>query len=411
VTSQFKWLYRVTGSSSLGDWWESQIIRWHLVETLRLTTWEAGVIYMVVNLFRLLGSLPTYNSLERKPARKVLCICSLLLAAAATTMSSLAWHHRLTEVPLTITASFAGFIVGLMVRSGSRINKEIGGELQSELKFKMDQASYIGRILAGLSGGILRGFGTWLPLALNAITFLPLALYMFLVRPEKELYALQPVDGEPTKQKATTAWQGLRFVLSQPDMRLLFAIDVTRLIFFQGIPFGITPEIIKHDYSGTDAVYGLWMAVTGLAGWTGSIIGSKLGLKTRGVILGLMLSACCNIACSFAPNIWVYFAMYLLYVATWTTPSAQLSSEWQQLDVKWSTAVSQVNTVFLYGVGPVSLVALTWLGSHFHLGPRKILLVTSLIGMVCYLILAYLVKTRGFQHKLITGKKREDAPA
>lgn len=423
----YRLLIAVLGLSQLGGWLEVQGIRWYQVDSLHQVTWMASVTFLCIKLCGLSASLGTFPKLERRPAAQILFVGQALLSVTAGTMAALAFFGRLDVISLTVTASVAAALEGVMVKPYVRFQKEFAGSNQQKLGFLTSQSSYIGRVIAGASSGLLNVYGSWLPFAINALTFPPFSIFLLFYalrrgealpkrraskaekkREKKERRKSRFAEAAKPKEKPATALEGLRYILGHKSLRMLFALDAIRVIFFQGIPFNLTPEIIRLDYHQDASQYGAWMAVTGLAGFIGSFLAARLRLGTRSMVVSLLLSAVCNVGSALSPRYEIYLMFYLAYVALWAPPATLISAEWRLTPKKWAGAIQQVNEVVLNGFGPLTLLGLTWLGTACNLRPRTILLVTSITGIASYMVVAYLIKIRGLSETIITGKDRHD---
>ena len=392
------------GLSGFGDWLFLMATRWYQVNDLSQALWLSALTILGAKLLRLPTTVIVVRRIEQMSAWKVIASGTALLALCSATLAWTAATGRLDGGTLAAIAAFSSAVGGFIVGHVPRLQREILGERQQDLAFWESWTNNSARIVAGILGGKLGKLGTWTLFALDAVSFLPLIIYLLFSRKGDS-----KSDEGSLQSPPASVLDGTWYIWRNPALRMLVTINTIRGVSFMSLPFIVTPEIVKRDYAGGATEFGIWLAVTGGAGLLGSIVGKRLRLSTKGTVGALAAAGVSIAATTAAINYAQYIICYLCFVGFIAPAAALMQAELQLVDTKYLASVRRVSAIVEDGISPASIVFITWLlGAQFHIGPRQILFVSSLTGLLALGVLTYLAKTRGLMDKMITGKYRNE---
>jgi MFS family permease len=278
----FARLWAAETVSQLGTQVSALAIPFVAIEILHASTFEVALLNVVDFLPFLLIGLPAGVWVDRLRRRPVMIAGDLGRAAALATIPVAYLAGVLTVVQLYAV----GFVVGILTvffdiayqsYLPSVVARDQLQEGNAKLEISRAGAQVVGPGLAGILIGVLRAP---IAVALDALSFLGSALFLFLIRrPEPPPRPHDP-DGGPRPGMRREIAEGLRYVVGHPYLRSIAACTATLNLFgtmagavllvFAVRELGMTAEAIGLAFSigATGALLGAFLA-NRISSWLG----------------------------------------------------------------------------------------------------------------------------------------------
>ncbi len=289
----FARLWAAETVSQLGTQVSALAIPFVAIEILRASTFEVALLNVVDFLPFLLIGLPAGVWVDRLRRRPVMIAGDLGRAAALATIPVAYLAGVLTVVQLYAV----GFVVGILTvffdiayqsYLPSVVARDQLQEGNAKLEISRAGAQVVGPGLAGILIGVLRAP---IAVALDALSFLGSALFLFLIRrPELPPRPHDPEGGSRPGMRREIA-EGLRYVVGHPYLRSIAACTATLNLF------------------GTMANAVLLVFAVRELGMTAEAIGLAFSIGATGALLGALLANRISSRMGVGPTIIVFAAI------------------------------------------------------------------------------------------------------
>ena len=383
------------GISQLGDWLRVMAINWLIVNELSKTSVEGNLNRLIVAiatiLFSVVASLGLRSKLCGKPRTALRAKTVVLFGAAWSMLMSIVLSVlvglELLSLDGLIALGVAGAIVTVLVGpSGALLDRELAGTQQLQAALRRDQIMFLMRALVGVASGAVLLHGTWLLLAIDAVTFIPLICILAYLRRAHPAPA-----GEVDSPIDASLFRGLGIVFSNAGLLVAFGLAVVRDAFV-AIGFSLTAEIVKVDLKANGLAYGSWLSITGVAGVLGSIIYERMGHGTLAKRLRVYAFCVCGvplamICAGHSPSLTPYVAFYAVFVFLVSPTDSTFKALIRGLPQEQIGRVDRVYLVLQSGLTPRLWYAVTKLAQSAGVSPQQTLATSATLGLGCTLVL------------------------
>ena len=383
------------GISQLGDWLRVMAINWLIVNELRLTSVEGNLNRLIVAvatiLFSLIASSGLRSKLFGKPrgalrAKTVVLLGALWSMFTSILLSVLVGLDLLSFNGLIAIGIAGSFVTILVGPSSALLDRELAGTQQLQAALRRDQIMFLMRAIVGVGSGAVLLEGTWLLLAIDAVTFIPLICILAHLRRAHPLPA-----GAVSSPLDASLFRGLGFVFCNAGLFVAFGLTVVRDAFVS-IGFSLTAEIVKVDLKENGLAYGTWLSLTGAAGVIGSLIYERMGHGTLAKRLRIYAFCVCGVPLAMicagsSPTLTMYVAFYAAFVFLVSPTDSAFKALIRGLPQEQIGCVDRVYLVLQSGLTPLLWYAVTWLAKSAGLSPQQTLATSASIGLACTLVL------------------------
>ena len=265
--------------SQLGTQVSALAIPFVAIEILRASTFEVALLNVVDFLPFLLIGLPAGVWVDRLRRRPVMIAGDIGRAAALATIP-LAYLAGVLTVAQLYTV---GFVVGILTvffdiayqsYLPSVVTRDQLQEGNAKLEISRAGAQVVGPGLAGILIGIVRAP---FAVALDALSFLGSALFLFLIRRPEPPPGPHDREAVPRPGMRREIAEGLRYVLGHPYLRFIAACTATLNLFGTTSGAVLLVYLVREMGMTADAI-GLAFSI----GATGALLGALLANRISG---------------------------------------------------------------------------------------------------------------------------------
>lgn len=269
----FRWFYIAQFISLIGSSMQLAAVNWH-VWTLTRDELALGLVGLVrvlpIIAFALAGGVIA-DSFDRRKLQ-IITQTGMFIAAAAMGIATLTGQASLPII-YGATALIAGMVAfdqparrAMMV---ALVPPERIGDVGRVNVILFTVTSVLGPAIAGAA---LAQFGPGIAYLLNGLSFLPVVLVLFFVRP-------RPSDTPASRPSFGAMVEGLRFVWGQPVLRATMLLDFLATFFSSALtllPVYAT-DVLKVDELG----YGILFAAPAIGAAIGSVAMAQIGSRLK----------------------------------------------------------------------------------------------------------------------------------
>ena len=387
------------GISQLGDWLRAMAINWLIVNELRRTSVEGNINRLAVAIATILFTMIVSSGFASSgllwkkrrsstglQAKTVVLIGAVWSMLMSSLLAGLVAFDMLTFWTL-IWLGIAGAAMSVFVGpSTALLDRELAGQKQLRAQLRRDQIMFLMRGFVGIFSGAVLLKGTWLLLAVDALTFLPLIAILCYLRRSSPVSA-----GVSEGMLGNSFFRGLGIIFCNGGLLVAFGLSLTRDAFVS-IGFSLTAEIVKLDLKESGLAYGTWLSITGFAGFIGSILYEWLGKGSLArqlplyalCVMGVPLAMICA---GSSPNLTLYTACYAAFVFMVSPADSTFRAIIRGLPTEQIGCVDRVNLTLQSGLCPLLWFLVTWAGQSMELSAQQTLAASATFGFVSTAIL------------------------
>jgi len=268
--------------SVVGSWMQTVGQAW-LVLDLTGSPFRLGLVSTFQFAPLLLLGLVTGAVIDRVSKRRLVLATQVAFMLPALTLAALTWTRSVRYWHVATLAAIIGVVNALDMPGRQAFIAEMVGRDDILNAIALNSAVFnLARVLGPAAGGLLIArFGVAPAFLLNALSFLPVILALFVMRPP-----------DPPSPRRTTLGReigdGLRYAACTPPVALVLSLVLVVSTF--AINHTVTVPLIARDIlrQGADG-FGLLMAALGAGALLGAILMAVLGGKGRpplGAVIG-----------------------------------------------------------------------------------------------------------------------------
>ncbi|HEX6340651.1 MFS transporter [Umezawaea sp.] len=246
-----------------------------LVLTLTDSAAASGLVLGVAAAAQLVVGLPAGALVDRWNRRTVMLVCEAVQAVAVGCLVAGLWWGVAGVEHVVAVVVVLGVCRALSEPAEEAALPAIVPERQLSDAVAMNAArGYLGQLSGTALGGLLFGFGRWLPFAVEAVTHVATFVSLLFIRiPARER------EPAPVSRFHREVGEGLRWVWTQPVVRVVAFCAVGLNLFFQA--FYLLMIAIAHQRGVSAGEIGVMGAMLGAGGILGALVAPRLHRALR----------------------------------------------------------------------------------------------------------------------------------
>jgi len=277
----FRWYWIMSSISITGDGMENILRNWLVWEITRSPLWLGMMVFahwIPFTLFSLYGGILA----DRYDNRKVQLVAQLLLLAAALGVAVATLAGFVTEWWIFGFLLLHGFAGAIGNPAQQTLIHDIVGPSRLLSAVSLNSSTrQVSQVVGPVIGGyILLVFGPGLGFMVNALTFLPLLLFLTMLRVRRPSPIRVP---QPLRE---AFGEGLRFLRSRPTAASLIAVEMVPVIFL-GHAFNSLLPVFVTDVLHTDELgYAFLLAGSGLGAFLAAVgLAYASEIRRKGLVI------------------------------------------------------------------------------------------------------------------------------
>jgi MFS family permease len=360
------------------------------VLTLRVSTFELGLLGATLWLPWLLISLPVGAWVDRLPRRPVLVACDLGSLLLFVSVPVAAWFDVLSLAQLMAVALLTGmaevfantayrvFLAGLITPA------QLAGA-NALTQGSVSAARVAGR---GAGGLIAQWFGPVFGLLVDAVSFAVSAICLLLIRTREPEIPPRP----PTSRLRHEIGSGLRFVFGDPYLRAIVLFGGLINLAFMGYG-AIQVTFLLHTLDLPPAAVGVLVAASSAGGVLGALVAGRLGRRfgtARGLLISVLGTVPFDLLIPLArPGPLVALQAVGMFVTGSGVVAANVfigsfSQSYPPPELRGR--VSATSSMIIFGAVPVGSLLAGGLGSAFGVRPAIWVLMSLVVASSLFLV-------------------------
>lgn len=296
--------------SLVGTWMQGPVLSWVVYD---LTNSKEAL-----GLVNFLGQLPMAMLViiagvvaDRRSRQAIITMTQSLLLLSALGLAILASTHHLTIGWIYFFAVLSGVAQAFDTPARQAFMVEMAGREHLGNAIALNSAMFNTARVVGptIGGAVFAAVGAALCFFINSASFLAIILALFAM---KGLYR-RPT--EPGKNVATDFIDGLRYVASHGDIRVVMLLTAV-FSLFGGYYTTLLPAFARDIYGKEATAYGILASAVGIGALPSALITAvttKARRQERWMVYGLVLMCAMLFGLAFTTNYVVAYALYAVY--------------------------------------------------------------------------------------------------
>lgn len=263
--------------SLIGTWVQNIGQGW-LVLSLTNSAFLLGLLTAVQFIPMMLFSLHAGVFVDRYPKRKILLLTQSSLAILAAVLGLLTGLHIVKYWHVLILALLSGIVNSIDMTARQTFYVDLVGKKDLMNAISLGSSTFnLARIIGPAIAGILIAkLGYAIGFYLNALSFVPVIVAIYFIRPENVISNLKNLSGNINKD----ILEGINYVKKSPIIMLSLSLLTVINIF--ALNFNVlVPVFVKDVLKMGSGEYGFIMSAMGLGALIGSVI--LASISHRGV--------------------------------------------------------------------------------------------------------------------------------
>ena len=401
------------GVSLAGTWFSYSAMSWLIVTQLKQDTFASAAIIMlgaVIGFFgaplapRLLRttslSLNTWLAIRNfweAAALLAIAICVLFCPPAA-------------QLTLMICTPVISGLLGIVSTPANNIfMRQLAGDPNDyyRLQVLLDRNYWLARsLVSAVAGAAIFYLGIALSLTIDALTYLFFAFILLSV-PRQRVPAAK--EGVPVT-RAWSEWTcGFQAVWRVPRLRMVLG-TFTIITLLTLINFFYAAEVISKQYGKNVWVYGVYLTLTGAAGWAGNVIvGRHERSSARGrrwFLMGTMvLIPALIVLAGYSETVWMFAAIQVavsFVVSPFSTMARYELTKDRDLILESSTVLSFIRS----GATPLGVIGCTWVMALLQVPANSAIVLFGAMSLALLAIWVLVYGRNGGYTTLFTEEKK-----
>ncbi len=272
----FRNLWLGGGISLIGDQFKFVALSW-LVLSLTGRSAALGTVLMLQAIPRSILMLAGGVVTDRVPPRTVMLLSDAFRALVVGAIAGLAWTERITMAHLYALALLFGTVHFFPAQASIVPDLVPPGALRQANAIQQLTSQVVLAGAPALAGGVIAAIGVAGGFAVNAVSFLVSAVFLFLIRPPAR------GGGSPGRLWAQFV-EGLRYVRQDPVTTMVVVIAALLFFGFSGATYVGLPVLAKGPLGTGPAGLGMLFSASGAGALLGGIVGGMRAVSRRGLV-------------------------------------------------------------------------------------------------------------------------------